>query len=206
MGIRKVKDFDKLKYNPFKVTREKRMWQVYDDFAKRPLLSQVPTEGTAMENFSGKDLDKLLKYMVLFIDPLSPFAGERDFTIRERLVLEALDYKPNQLFIREIKAQSSYFVDVMMEYFQMIHNINYEYWFTTVQSFRMLSEQLLTGQIKISDRKSAMELQSKLVEKIKVIEHQLFPDEMTKKLLADKATQGLKGYAEKYALELEENY
>ena len=209
MAYKQGEEYSKLKYNPLVLNRQEKMWDVYPDFAKRPLLCKVPEEyeERSMEGFESKDLNKLLKFIVLFVDPLSPFAGERDFDIRESLCMDALDYKNNHKFYKEVKEVTDYFIGVMFQYFQMIHAVRYEYWFTTLMSYRQINSDLLTGKIKLQARKAAMEIQAKNIEQIEDMEHRIFPDELTKKLIADKATRGLRGYAEKYAQELtlEEN-
>jgi len=204
MAVAKGKEFGKLKYNPIVLSNQKRMWIEYPDFAKRPLLCSLPPDSEELSNLELIDLDKMLRFIVLFVDPLSPYASERDFDIRERLCMKALGYGTSSKFYKHISDISEYYVEVLLEYFKMIHNIRYEHWFSTVTSYRQLNRDLLNNAVTLRDRATAMAIQDKTVKEIETLEHSLFPDEMTKNILAKKATQGLSGYAEKYALTLEE--
>jgi hypothetical protein len=202
-GYKVGSEYDKLKFNPMVLSRQQRMWEVYPEFKNRKLLSEVPDE--LKDHMKPIEFDKLLRFMVLFVDPTSPFVDEKDFDIRQKLCLNALGYDVRNLFYRQhIRNFSEYFVDVLISYFQMIHNVRYEQWFTTIVSYRRTNFQMMSGQIPILNQKAVAEVLANYVETLTVLESKLFPDEYTKKMMADRATQGLSGYAEKYAIVLEE--
>lgn len=206
MARKKVEnDYSKLKYNPMVLSRQQRMWEVYRDFANRKLLSEIPPNADDLVNFDLIDLDKMLKFIVLFVDPLSPFAGEKDFDIRMDLAFNDLGFNKNVKFWKFIENNSLYYQEVLFEYFKMVNSHSYEFWFAMKMSFHLFNKELRSGEdMKSTERARANETQFKNLQHIIKLENSLFPDEVTKKMISDQATQGMTGYAEKFALELEE--
>lgn len=204
MAYKEGEEYLKIKYNPMVVSKMKRIWNVYPDFKRRPILCSIPPDSEELENFDLLDLDKLLKFVVLFIDPLSPFANEKNFDIRIKASLDALGYSTKLLFYRQVRDNTEYFQEILFEYFKMIHSLRYETWFSINSSFHISNKELRQEGLDAKKRVDISRSQIDNLDMITKLENSLFPDELTKKIIADKATQGMKGYAEKYALELED--
>ena len=194
--------FKQLRYNPFELEEFQLMWKVYPDLAKRKEFCKLP-EGVV--DFDLPDLNKLIKFTVIYIDPLSPLYDEKDFDVRMDKAMEALGYdKEEERFFDFVKSNGELWNVILFTYFKMINNHMYESWYSQKVNFHILSARLrssdLEDGVRLRYTKMVDEARDGLIE----IEHKLFPDEYTMRIVAEKASEGkVTGYAEKYALKLE---
>lgn len=194
-------DFSKLKYNPVGIPNGKRFWEVCPELFKRRDAFRLVPEG--VEKFSLIDLDKLIRFVVLFCDPLSPFAQEKDFEHRARQAREALGFTEKERFWMEVTESTDFFNEILFEYFKMQNNHLYETWFSLKMGLHQTNKRLRGDTMKDSDRRHLMAAIKDFAFEVKELEHQLFPDEYTAQIIAEKsARDSLTGYAEKYAQEL----
>lgn len=175
-----------MEYDPF---CEGYMTETYPKLKSRPFF--VKYKGLDLDY-----LDKMLRFVIVLIDPLSPVGHERDFDIRVRFASE----KTGVVFDPENEVFQKY----AFEYFKMINAIGYEAWFTLKMAFHQISRSLRSFAMKDSDRLRAMREMDSIKANLLKEEHFLFPDSHTKRLVNDMAVEeSLLGYAEKYAQDLD---
>lgn len=193
-------DFTKIKYNPLVVPEEDYIWEHYPDLQRRVTFCNLPLD----EKYSDLDLeglDELLKFVIIFVDPLSPLASEKDFRIRSEIALEQLGLTKKAKFFKHFEQGTTWMQDVLMTYFAMIHDLLYEQWFSQKMSIHISNTQLIDARMDSLDRSRLQKDLGERIKTLKEIEHQLFPDEYTKKLIVEASTAKFQyGFAEKYAL------
>jgi len=172
-------DFSKLKYDP----RERQKMIV----AYPVMKGRFP---------SHKDVDMLIRFAIMFCDPFSPIAEERDLDNKKRDALEALGEKVFSDFYKHIADNDALWKDVMFSYFVLINHTQYETWLTLKESFHILAAEL-RGHIDSKDRGKISKDLSAINDEIVELEAKLFPDDYTKNQIVEKIPVG--GYAERFA-------
>lgn len=206
-------DFSAIEFNPFAVPNDKFMWDYYDKLQRRTAFSQLPTQYIDFDQIpellrdvrgiTFEDLDKLVKFTIVFVDPFSPLWDERDFEARKVTALRYLGFKQEEPFYKLIANDSWFWHYMMAEYFKYANAISYETWFSTKMSFHSISAKLRKGNIsdshQITMTKTLDDLKVKLIEQ----EAALFKDAYSLRVVAEMSTQNkIGGYAEKHALNL----
>jgi hypothetical protein len=175
-------DFSKLKYDPR---------------VKGKITQEYPVmKGRFPEH---KDVDMLIRFAILFLDPFSPIAEERDIEVKKRDALKALKEESWSDFYKHVETNDSMWGDVVYGYFSLIHHTQYETWLTLKMSFHQLSQEL-RGIMDSKDRVAASKGLASINQEIIELEAKLFPDEYTKHQIIEKIP--LAGYAERFALYL----
>ena len=184
----------------YNVLTEKKIWEAYPEFTRRTAFKKIPAE---VANFSLDDMDKLIKFAVVFIDPSSKFADERDFELRKNLCLEHLGADPGDRFFEEVEEDTRFWHMIMFEYFKMCHSLEYELWFSSWYSLKIQYAKLRDTSMKETDRSKIQDaIQQQTYDLIR-LENQLFPDERTKQVVSRIATEdSIAGYAELFAQEI----
>jgi len=139
--------------------------------------------------------DKLLRFAILFADPISPLAEERDIEIRKKDILRYMK-EPGTTWYKEVKDDTENWNEILFNFFVLINNFQYEAWLSLKISFHKLSAEL-RGVMDQKDRVSAGAGLIKMAEEIKQLEAKIFPDEYTKRAIVNKVS--MTGHAEKYA-------
>lgn len=191
-------DFSKLANNPVGVSFDKYIWEVHPRLARRKIFCEPQDD---IKNFSLLDLDKLLRFVIVFIDPTSPLADEKDFEHRIRASMEALGFDERERFWKEVEGNTLYFHSILSAYFAMCHAIRYETWFSKKMAIHNINTKLRSGSWKTeSEQRQALKMQDDLSYELIDLEHSLFPDEYTYKIIQEQATADkFVGYAEQYA-------
>lgn len=196
-------DFSNLQYNPLELEENQYIWDKYPKLRRRVLFCSVPTKPERFHDFGKGDLNKLVCFVILFVDPLSPFFDEKDFDYRAQLVLEALGFSRADRFFKEVEDYTDYYNDILFEYFRMVSAIEYETWFSLKENLHRINKQIRGNTIKDSDRRHLMGVIQTGLDDIMSIEHRLFPDERTANYIRQKASEtSYSGYPEQYALNL----
>ena len=119
--------------------------------------------------------------------------------------MEDLGYEEDDRFYKEIKESSSLYRAMVFEYFKMVNDHNYEVWFSLKMNLHILGEKLRNPYgVDDSNRRHLTKSMGVFRKEIIELEHMIFPDEYTTKIVAEQATKAsLSGFAEKYALTLE---
>lgn len=190
---------------PFDVFCNEPMRKKYIEFERRTVFSIVPQ---GLRSFSFEDLDKITRFVVLFLDPLSPFFDEQDEQRRIDACMAELKYDDDERFYEEVKGYTRYWQVIIFEYFKMVNNIQYETWLTYKRSFHLISAQLRAADdnhlpIKPNERdrltKSLLQYQKDILE----LQAAVFPDARTMRAVSEQATEDLGGYAESHAIEVD---
>lgn len=175
-------DFSKLKFDPR---------------VKGKMIQEFPVMKGRFPNH--KDADMLIRFAIMFCDPFSPLAEERDLEAKRRDSLAGLKEEVFADFYKHVVDNTPLWKDVMWAYFTLIHHTQYETWLTLKQSFHTLSDEL-RGKMESDDRVKASKGLSSINQEIIELEAKIFPDEYTKHQIVEKIP--LAGYAERFALYL----
>lgn len=187
------------------------IWESYPEFTRRKVFRDLPSsmeqfeEDDKYKTFRISDLDQIIKFAIVFIDPSSPLADEQDYDLRVVATMEYLGYNKKDRFYREIEDDTYYWHLVMFEYFKICTHLEYELWFSTWYGLKIQYAKLRNNKsMKETDRsKLIASLQEQTNDFIK-LSNQLFPNERTKQVVARISTEdSVAGFAEKFALTLE---
>lgn len=190
-------DFKRLDFNPVVLGPTEFIWDKYPRLKKRDAFFRIPEE---MDDFNLHDLNDLLKFMVIFVDPDSPFWDERDFDYRASQCLKTLHLAPSARFYQEVSEKTGYWNFMLYEYFRFINTPLFEMWFSVKENFHIMNMKLRDATIKETDRLKLIQEIDVVLGKLTNLEYKLFPDEKTAKAVADIATEkSLGGYAEMFA-------
>jgi hypothetical protein len=185
-------------YNPDN-TGNKSMAGAYVIFSTR----EVFVTGVPEDSLSYAEIDNMTRFVVMFIDPGSPYFREKDFETRMRLCCKHLDIRETSGLFKKIRNLCPTLLLMITEYFKMSNNARFEAWFSTKMLFHQLSQEARTptflNETSISDKlKVATSLQA-LSQKVIELDHLMFPDEQTSRLVSEVVSAP--NYAEKFALD-----
>ncbi|MCC7246261.1 MAG: hypothetical protein IT269_11325 [Saprospiraceae bacterium] len=199
----------KMKFDPFEVPMGMTIWEHYKPLSRRTHLSSMPNFQKVGETLkpTKKDLSLLVGFVILLVDPHSPYYDERDFEERERGCLDALHIKPESLVWEVITGNHWWFGEVLTAYFKMINNAKFETWFA-LKMHAHFQKALVRAPAKPDEKDEMTKLRQtaatqlvKLDEDIDKIERGLFPDAFVKEIINDTVTQdSIVGWAEHFAL------
>jgi hypothetical protein len=158
-----------------------------------------------IKQFGLFDLDKMLRFTILYLDPLSPFFDERDFNQRKRACLDALKYDQEERFLTEVDELTQYWQQVMFEYFKMINAIDFESWLSSKLAFHIINMELRNPALALDPKKRAdtMKAMNEARKNLQSLQADIFPDERTQRIISEKATEDLGGHAEENALNVD---
>lgn len=208
-----VEDFNKMEFNPF-ATNEMLMVDKYKKLRRRRAFRA---------RHKLIDLDTLLRFVVVFVDPQSPLSEERDFDERMSKAVKVMEIEEGsneflEIYRQPIEELGNYVPGTLLEnyifeYFKMVNNHEFELWFTLKMDYHQQCQYLrspapadpVAAGLDATRRNSVA---SALKEKMMMVlraEDQLFQDERIKGIVVDNATKDddLAGYAERYALDNE---
>jgi len=142
--------------------------------------------------------DEVLRFTILFVDPESPAAEQKNFTNRFKWCYDHLDISDDAR--REIENRSDIFTECIFRYFVMISDIAYEQWFAMKMGFHNMTREMATNSIPMNERRMALTHMDQIAQDIERLEDRLFPDENLKRIIAARAAaNNLTGVAERYA-------
>lgn len=193
-------DFIKMQYNPLAVSRYETMWQKYQWFYSKTIFyqPQPPAEE--------KDLNDIIKFVVLFFDKQSPLFTEIDLEIRKIEALKWAKVDKKSIAFKIIDEDTEYYQNICFEYFKAINNYTFEMWYSQKIQYhnlcrmaRMPYEELLQ-----TPTQSLKQLQTAIQDSMEILiktETQLFNNERLRDIITPKAEKlYTEAYAEKYAL------
>lgn len=185
---------ERIEWNPL---TDKLMWEEHRGMQMYPLFREVPED---VLEFDLHDLDNLLKFMVLFVDPLSPFYEVRNFEIRKNQCLDALGVKRHSRMVQEVDNVTPYWNSLLFEYFQIVNEYSYESWFSLKSNFHRMTAALRGGNLTATERRHFMTSMKDAKKELQEMEYELFQDERTKASIENQTEKArLGGYAEQYA-------
>jgi hypothetical protein len=204
-------DFESMQFNPFR-DEGKSMVEMY------PRLRRVRA-------FRGKhpriDLDVLLKFVVLYIDPQSPVYDITDLEERAGKVVKILGIKERHAVYNEINhhllppdQQGDWgfiFDNFVFEYFRIVNNHEYEYWFTMKSDYHQQCQFLRsappsdpeTAALDATRRQKVADGLEDKKNKLLVTEERLFRDPRVRRIIENYSTKDddIAGYAERFAID-----
>ena len=205
--------FEGMSLNPFAVPDGKGMdhYKMFKNavFWKRDFATE-DADGEYLK-CSLLDINKLISFIVLLIDPESPFADERNFDLRVNKCKRILDIDKEGFVAEEIQREGDMYVSIMFELFKRINNHVYETWFSMKMNLHQFSSYLRKSPIPdrngsvaqdINARRQLAQIMPELTFELIEIEMQLFPDDRLQRLISERSSDdGLGGPAEQYAEE-----
>ena len=192
---------EEMEYNPLV---KGRIVSIYPKLAKVVKLEEVKSMEYA-------DADKLVRFVVLLVDPMSPFAEDKNIEDRMMQCFSLLKIPKNTKVYAEIMEMGEVFRDFMFNYFRLIHAIDYEAWITLKLNFHNSSRYL---RVPISPEVSEKEINARrqlskeignMRKELVDLEYKLFQDKRLLKLINDaQMDEAIGGYVELNAQELDD--
>ena len=218
-----VSDFDGMELNPFKVPKGEFIFDYYQILKASRVFGKIPDpeEREAARDFvtykswSQKQLDLLLRFIVLQIDPESPLFEITDLEKKKESAKTLLQKKyPEDKWSKvwvEIDEELELYNQKLYEFFVIVNDHDYEHWYSLkIQLHRFNAE--LRGNFR-EDKDGSIEKNlnsrryiSKEIKNLKneldSVEIRLFPDNkrLAKKIATLSMAEAIGGFAEKYAL------
>ena len=191
-----------MEYNPLV---DGLMTASYKQLARVKAFSKLPL-GEIGGGVTPEDSDSLLRFVVFFCDPQSPYAETKDIAEKIKEIFIQMKVTKKSFVAKEVQNQGDVFRKFLFEYFKLIHSIEYEAWASLKMVFHNLCNLLRTP---ISPdakpetlnnlrqiAKDIPELKSRLVD----MEYKLFQDKRLLALIKDAALEeSAGGYAEQNA-------
>jgi len=176
------------------------IWKQYPDLRRRRIFSIIPID---YSDFRERDLDKMIRFCILFVDPESPFVSESNFSERAKMCLDKLGYDEDEDFYKyHFKDSSEYWQEMMFSYFKMVNDHLYELWFSTKIGVHNLQKQMRNPFFDSERMRKTLKDVQDFTKQLISIEDTLFPDSKTRNLVSRLATEDkLSGYAEKFAID-----
>lgn len=176
----------------------------FDPSVKEPLVKKYPIFQRRAQYF---DDDRFLRFLIYLIAPDSPAAIEREWEERVLYSLEMIGEDNTGPIYERFSAQEMDVQEQMFQLFIIFGDFLYEEWLTKRISFAITSARLRDPLgLKDTDRlrwtRELSSMRSDLLE----LESKLFPNnEYLKSIVTQQALDmSLSGYAEQYALTIEE--
>lgn len=198
--------YDDMTYNPFDVQEGQFIWERYPVFGRRQILSTLP-DHDGYKSWSLIDLDKLVRVMVLFVDPESPLAGETDFDFRKKESIRLV--KPTAKVVKEIEEEGPIFQAVVYELFKLANSYQYEAWWSMKMNFHIMNREMRRPPktFDASTLNARRMLSAGMDEQLLAIakmESALFSDKRIEKLINDAAmADDIGGWVEEFAEDAE---
>ena len=201
------KQYEHMTLNPFSVTTSKTMDSEYKIF--KPKRFWIVPETSEYELWKKVNTDKILRFVILMIDPESPHYEERNFDIRAGKSMHSLQISVKSAEFKEIENMGTVYSNVMYEFFKIMNSHMYETWFSSKMNLHQLNKYLRQPPVPdkngsvasdVNARRQLSQVITDLTFDLIEIEYQLFPDTRLAKMINDRAADdGLGGYAEQFA-------
>jgi len=203
----KPADFGEMKYDVF-ADWTMFMWQQYEVFKTRPLLSEVPM-GVFMDDevIEEKDVDRLLRYAILYCSRQgNPLARELDLNQRRETIWTLLHISKKDPLRGYVEHWHPWVTKVMISYLRLENDMEYGSWLTDkiayyqYLEFQMLDPMTSEDPEKTIRLKSAIsQLKPDLEKRLKEKENFLFPDTRMRDEISEmeaRIQEGRGGFAE----------
>jgi len=200
-------DFSKMEFNPFDTFGDTYIFKHYKRLGQVPVFSVVTPEMKALK-WKGRNLSNLLGFVIIFIDTQSPMFDERDFDKRKEESRKVMKIDKDSVEWAAIEEENELFSEVVFEFFKLIHDADYEQWFTykmQIHDFNKFLRKALTSDpkrvaVELNARKALMKELGNMKEHMQELEADIFDDIRLLQMISKKSTQNSVGsYAEKYA-------
>lgn len=197
--------------NPFEKPTQY-IWDVHDKLKTRIGLG-VSEEEEILPTDSDADVKKktaalemkdwLIRFLILFVDPESPFAKIRDFEHRRGECIKSLgDVKgkiPRKV-MSEITKRGELYGLIQSEFFKFVHDHDYEMWASLLSAFQTLTDRLRNPKTDTDDVVKITKQIGDVRRELSELERKLFTDtRIMRQVAEEKNNQMITGYAERFA-------
>ena len=200
-----AENFKGMQYCPFDLGGKK-MWEKYPDLLRRRELCMPPADGVDEEEVTGDELNQLVRFMVLMVDPFkNPLAVERDFGYKAKICFDLLQIRQHENIRKWYERRHPWTMSVQTALFKLVNNQKFEAWFSLKESISANNEFLRMPLDLAGDLEKNMTARQKIQQgidsglaQLAKLEKQLFPSE---RLLDDIARDAVsdENWAERYA-------
>ena len=214
-----VSDFEGMELNPLVVPKDQYVFEYYKSLKASRIFGMLPDyrkedalEFVAYDKWSKEQLDLLLRFVILEIDPESPLFEITGLDKKKEYALDVLQklfpksVKQWEVVYNEINLELALYNQKVYEFFVIVNNHEYEHWYSLkIQLHRFNSE--LRSAFKSDQNLNARRFISKEIKNLKIeldsIEMRLFPDNkrLARKISTLSMAEAIGGFAEKYALD-----
>ncbi len=203
--------YGELMYNPMAVPGGEVIWDFYPDLGRRRDLYRIPV--AEFENLQEpyipkeRDLDQLVRFMILCCDRKSPFWDEIEYEERLRLCMDAVSIGVRQDLGKMILKGHWWVNLVMKAYFNLRSDDYLSTWLSlkvAASDLRMFIRQSVSevadAEKFIRAKLAAMKDLEDLDRKVADMEVKLFPhSEMARNVMDASSADEIGGYAEEFA-------
>jgi len=210
MAKKDYSEFEDMSLNPFAVPAGLAM-DHYRIFKAKSFWVRKFDNTDYEDTFSNADVDEIIRYAVLLVDPESPMYDERNFELRMERCRRILDIDPKSHVWKEIKEDGELVTNIIYEFFKRINSHVYETWFSMKMNIHELNSYLRkklstdrNGNVAqdVNARRQLSQVITELTFELVEMEYQLFPDDRLLKMINERSSDdGLGGYAEEHAEE-----
>lgn len=207
--------YDHMELNPFALGKSEMMTK-YQIFTAKVFWHHpgviIHEEDNESRGLTLDEIDLIIKYVVLFIDPQSPHYAEKNFDLRVSKCARALNIEKNTPVGNEVFGNGLAYEKIVYHFFVRVNDHLYETWFSMKMNQHEMAKYLRGPLVSLGQnnnvaqevnarRQLALTMQEMMYELLE-LEMQLFPDERIQKIIADRSNDdGLGGAAEQYAEE-----
>lgn len=200
--------YSNMTYNPFAIPVGKNMSH-YQLFTQNRFWQKPKSEDGKYDGWGKDDIDLLIKFVVIIVDPESPLYEEKSYDLRVDKGKKALAIFSGSMVEKEINQSGEFYSKLLFEFFKTINTHLYETWFSMKMNVHQMNSYLRLPPIPdkngsvasdINARRQLSQVITELTYELIEIEYQLFPDARLAKIINDRSSDdGLGGYAEQYA-------
>jgi hypothetical protein len=192
--------------NPFEKPTQY-IWDVHDKLRTRLGLSASEdelNEPDAKKKAASLEMkDWLIRFLILFIDPESPFAKIRDFDDRRKQCIESLGDVKGKIprkAMSEITKRGTLYGLIQYEFFKFVYDHDYEMWASLLSAFQTLTERLRNPNTDTDEMVKITKQIGEVRKELSELERKLFTDSRIMRQVAEeKNNQLITGYAERFA-------
>lgn len=206
-----------LPYNPYK-EMDTPVWDVYKGLSKQPFDksfekitgdSNYSADAKGVGRWGWKENDLLLRFMILYVDPKSPYHRLDDFDYRKKVILKEFvqdhcKVRKDSKLVYEILEENEIFEKFLFWYFIILNGSDYEHWFSLKVLERNVYKKIRDANA-VADASllkatlSAAKEINNIKAEVSELEVKLFKDPLVKSKLAEKAVDPNAGWAERFA-------
>lgn len=202
-------EFKKMSLNPFGL--KGKYMDEYKIFKQARFWTKLSgaEEAEKYEAWVKADVDMIIRYVVLLVDPESPYYEEKSYEMRCAKCKKALGITKGSIIEKEVDEEGPLMGQIMFEFFKTVNDHLFETWFSMKMNLHQMNSYLRKPPIAdkngslasdINSRRQLSQMITELAYELIEMEFQLFPDSRLQKMINDKATDdGLGGYAEQFA-------
>lgn len=176
-----------------KIKNSKDIWATVTELKTRDVFCDT-------EYLGKKDLEKMIKFIILLINPEYELSKERVWEEKVSKIITFLGFSKKDKFFKEINDKTVYFTGMVTVYFKLIAIHHYERWYSAKEAFHNVNRMLRNPKTDPLDIVRLQKIADGQYKQLIKYEEVLFEDEGTRDIIAMASSRDvMTGYAEKYA-------